>query len=241
MTETLAHHHNHHRNGLVASIRDLVFGLEDSLVSTLGVVVGVAAGTSDPQVVILTGVVLVVVEALSMAAGSFLSAKSHRQLLEKMIAEEKHEIETRPEEEREELRAMYKTRGFSPEEIEILIKRIGADKKLMLEEMMAKELMIGRGELETPSQNAAIMLVSYVAGGVIPIAPYLLLSVDAASLVAVCLTVVALFALGYWKAKVTVGPALVAGLEMVAIAGSAAAIGYAVGKAVSYLFGIQIV
>jgi len=61
---------------VAASIRELVFGLEDSLVSTLGAVTGIAAGTHRPDLVILSGLVILSVEAVSMAAGSFLSSKS---------------------------------------------------------------------------------------------------------------------------------------------------------------------
>lgn len=73
---------------LLKSIREIVFGLEDSLVSTVGVVVGMAAGTADTRLVTLTGIVLVIVEALSMAAGSFLSSQSHQRLLRKTLLEQ---------------------------------------------------------------------------------------------------------------------------------------------------------
>jgi VIT1/CCC1 family predicted Fe2+/Mn2+ transporter len=61
---------------LSGSIREIVFGLEDSLVSTLGAVTGIAAGTQNAYIVILSGLVLISVEAVSMAAGSYLSTKS---------------------------------------------------------------------------------------------------------------------------------------------------------------------
>src|SRR5689334_1511262 len=82
----------HHRYGrLLDAIRELVFGLEDGLVSTLGAVAGIAAGTEDGRIVVLSGLVLVSVEALSMAAGSYLSNKSHREMLEKRIEDERRE------------------------------------------------------------------------------------------------------------------------------------------------------
>lgn len=228
------------RNGLASSIRELVFGVEDSLVSTLGVVIGVAAGTEDTRVVILSGVVLIVVEALSMGAGSFLSSKSHRELLETMIEEEKEEIELHPEDETGELRTMYKARGFSDEEIAILVQRITADKKLWLEEMISKELMIGAGELETPPKNAVVMLVSYLAAGIIPVAPYFLLPVRSATGVAFAVTAVALFGLGYWKGALTRRDGVRSGLEMLVISAAAALIGYAVGRVTGSFFGLEL-
>lgn len=221
-------------------MRELVFGLEDGLVSTMGVVVGVAAGTAEKKVVILTGLVLIVVEALSMAAGSFLSSKSHREMLEKKIRDEEIEIETKPEEEKEELRVMYRQRGFSPEEIEILVRRITADKKLWLEEMMAKELQIGASDLVTPKNSALIMGVTYIVGGAVPVLPYFFLPLGAATITAVGCTILALFIVGYVKAKATGNHAIRSGAEMMLISVSAAVAGYLVGKIVSSLSGIEI-
>ena len=232
--------HIHQRNGALGSIRELVFGLEDSLVSTLGVVVGVAAGTADAKVVILSGVVLVIVEALSMAGGSFLSSKSHRELLEEAVREEREEIEQEPERETEELRGMYKVRGFSDDEIEILVRRITANKDLWLEEMMAKELQIGKTDMEEPHKNAAVMFVSYVLGGAVPIVPYLFLSVPQATVTAISITIGSLFAVGVMKAKMTSTNAVRSGLEMVFISVAAAVIGYGIGKGLGGYFGIDV-
>ena len=68
------------RSKVEGSIREIVFGAEDSLVSTLGAITGIAAGTNNEFVVVLSGVVLIVVEALSMSAGSYLSSKSAREV-----------------------------------------------------------------------------------------------------------------------------------------------------------------
>lgn len=231
---------HHQKNGIIDSIRELIFGLEDGLVSTLGVVIGVAAGSGDRLVVLLSGLVLVVVEALSMAAGSFLSSKSHRQLLEMKIREEEREIDTKPDEEREELRGMYRLRGFNEDEIEIIVRRVTADKKLWLEEMVAKELRIGTTDLETPPVSAAVMGLAYIAGGIVPVAPFFFLPVSYASLAAIVSTVAVLFLVGAWKAKVTGTRPLDAGLEMVVVSAAAAAVGYGIGAVVGNVFGISV-
>ncbi len=76
------------RRSLAKFIREIVFGLEDSLVSTLGAVVGIAAGAQDRYIVILSGIVLVAVEAVSMTAGSFLSSKSALEAETEILREE---------------------------------------------------------------------------------------------------------------------------------------------------------
>ena len=82
MSEEKKHpfHLHKYRGSLFDSIRELIFGLEDGMVSTLGVIVGIAAGTGQRSVVILSGFVVIAVEALSMAAGSYLSNKSDQEL-----------------------------------------------------------------------------------------------------------------------------------------------------------------
>jgi VIT1/CCC1 family predicted Fe2+/Mn2+ transporter len=219
-------------------MRPLVFGLEDGIVSTAGAVVGIAAGSQNSHVVILSGTVLILVEALSMAAGEYLSSKSQREFLEQKIREEREEIEKIPEEEKRELAQMYRDRGFSEDEIAIVVKRITANKDLWLEEMITKELGIGTGELTEAPSGAAVMWVSYTIGGAIPLIPFLLLPITTATIVSFIGSLCALFALGFWKAKVAGIDAVRSGLEMVSIAAGAGILGYLAGVAVGNYFNL---
>lgn len=224
---------------LLGSIREIVFGLEDSLVSTIGVVAGIAAGTGNQQIVILSGIVLVVVEALSMSAGSFLSSQSHHRLLLRKIREEEIEIEERPEEEREELRLMYKLRGFTEQETEMIVKRITKNKKLWLQEMIEKELGIHLPDEETPLIAGVVMGVAYILGGLIPIFPFFFFPTSTALIISFMATVTGLFILGWWSASVTGDKKIRNAVEMMAISTGAAVLGYGIGKLVSLLFGIS--
>ena len=105
-------------------IRDIIFGTQDGLVSTLGVLTGIARGTGDPDTVIIAGAVIVTVESLSMAAGSYLSTKSHRQYQEHLLNRERAEIENDIENEEQEILEMYQKRGYALDEIEIIKKRL---------------------------------------------------------------------------------------------------------------------
>jgi len=81
--------HLRSRSSFIESIREIIFGLEDSLVSTMGAVTGIAVGTENRTVVILSGIVILAVEATSMAAGSFLSTES-AELMEKKTSQVAH-------------------------------------------------------------------------------------------------------------------------------------------------------
>ncbi len=226
------------RKGIEASMRQLVFGMEDGIVSTTGAVVGIAAGSQNAQVVILSGTVLILVEALSMAAGEYLSSKSHREFLEQKIREEEKEIEERPEHEREELERFYRDRGFAEEEIGIIVKRITSDKKLWLEEMISKELGIGTGELTEAPSGAAVMWLSYTVGGALPLLPFFFLPTGVASVTALLTGIGALFGLGYWKAKVAGINAMKSAAEMVVVGAGAGLLGYIAGAIVGAWLGL---
>lgn len=228
--------HLEERHGVAGAnrgwVREVVFGTQDGLISTLGALTGIAAGTRSGEAVIVAGFVIIVVESLSMAAGSYLSSKSQQEYLAKLLKEEEEEIARNPEGERKELWDMYRARGYSDAEIEILARRLLSDPKLLLEDMAHKELGIFPGAQEAPLSNAAVMGTAYVAGGLVPVLPYLLLSVHAAMPVSIAGTLTALFCFGGLKGRLVKQSWWRSGLEMLGIAGVAALAGFLIGRAV---------
>src|SRR5947209_15826081 len=92
-------------------LREIVFGLNDGLVTTLVFIMAVSEVASGRLLLVVLGEVLA--GGISMALGGYLSARTAKQVLEKRIATERFEIEHEPEEERAELRAIYRNKGFS--------------------------------------------------------------------------------------------------------------------------------
>jgi vacuolar iron transporter family protein len=184
-----------------AALRDAVFGVQDGLISTLGALTGIAEGTGRSAHVVLAGVVVVAVESLSMAAGSYLSSKSQRQYLERLLREEKESIDRDPQGERREVREMYGRRGYSRREIDFIERRLFRNKALLLEDMAHKELGIAPAALEEPKANAAVMGAAYLAGGLVPLTPYFLLPLAPAMAVSLTVTFSVLFAVGGVKGR----------------------------------------
>ena len=211
-------------------LRDAVFGLQDGLVSTLGAITGIAAGVGDGSVVALAGLVVVAVESVSMAAGTYLSSKSQREYLESLLEEEAGQHASDPEGERREIRRMYGERGYAPGEIALIERRLMSDRRLLLEDMAHKELGIIPDRLERPSGNAASMGLAYILGGGIPVAPYFLLPISDARPLSLAITGAALFALGAFKGRLVRKSWLRSGFEMLAVGAGACALGYAVGR-----------
>jgi predicted membrane protein (TIGR00267 family) len=224
-------HHGIAVGGAVRTrLRDAVFGTQDGLISTLGALTGIAAGTQSPAAVVIAGFVIIVVESLSMAAGSYLSSKSQREYLERLLREEEEEIARDPEGERQELWEMYRSRGYADAEIEIIAKRLMSNPKLLLEDMAHKELGISPEALEEPLGNAFVMGTSYVAGGLIPVLPYLALPIAQAMPISIGGTLLALFLFGGLKGRIVKQSWWRSGLEMLAVAGIAALAGFLIGR-----------
>jgi vacuolar iron transporter family protein len=220
-------------------LRETIFGMQDGLVSTMGVVTGIASGTGDRLVIILAGLVVIFVEALSMAGGSYLSSKSEAQMEARMLEEERYEIRHQPEKERQELEDYYQKRGFTKEETRIIADRFMADEDLLLEEMMHRELGIHPSREEHPVKNAGVMWLAYMIGGSVPLVPYLLLDPTFSTIMtSVGVTAATLFLVGAWKGRMVRLPQWKSGLEMALVGMGAGAIGYAVGFTIGHLLGL---
>lgn len=226
-----AYLHHIEKSG-ASRLRELVFGLEDGMVSTLGAITGIAAATANHFTVVLAGFVIIAVESISMAVGSYLSSKSVRAIEERKLGEEKAELEKFPEEEEDELVEMYVHDGWSGPLAKKMAAEAAQNKKLFLQEMAYRELGIIPERLEEPFKNGAVMLVSYLIGGSIPLFPYLFLAIAPALPISIIITFSALFALGVFTTRYSKRHWWEAGLEMLLLASLAALVGYAVGQAV---------
>jgi vacuolar iron transporter family protein len=219
------------------AIREVVFGTNDGLITTLGFLAGVTGAISDKNTILLAAIAELVAGAFSMASGAYISSKSQIEYFQKEIAREKREIEEDPEHEKQEIWEIYKGRGFSDEEIAILINRITADKNLWLRFMLREELGLGDEAWENPIKVGLTMGGSFLIGSVIPILPYFFLQPGPALVTATIASLVFLFCLGAFKTRITKSGWLKSGIEMLAIGTASALVGYLVGSFVSRLTG----
>ncbi len=217
------------------NVRDVVFGLEDSLVSTLGTVTGVAVGTHDPFYVVLTGVVLVFVEAISMTAGSYLSSKSAKELYDERAKQDHARVLHERVSDTESLAEMFRRKGFSKQEVAFAVEAIGRERKVLLKEVMRHEYRHAPNVSSTPVVAAMFMGVFYLLGGFFTFSPYVFLPIDLAIPVTISMTLVALFLVGVLKAKLTGSNVWRSGFEMFAVSTAAAGIGYGLGIVVPML------
>ncbi|MBI3291049.1 VIT1/CCC1 transporter family protein [Candidatus Falkowbacteria bacterium] len=223
-------------------IRDFVFGMEDGLVSNLGLVLGVYVGGGDAFTIILAGFASMFTGAFSMSAGSYLSSKSQREVYEQEIESTKENLLQNPRKCYTEMRSSLIKEGLSKTEVDRLLKTSSRYKhpQFVCNYMVQKKVGISKEKLETPLKNAFTMFFSFLVGSAFPIFPFLVskfdsISLSQAAVIASTLTIVALFGVGWAKTTYTKLSWFKSGVEVVLIGLAAGVIGYLVGWAVGYL------
>ncbi|HET9850896.1 MAG TPA: VIT1/CCC1 transporter family protein [Candidatus Limnocylindrales bacterium] len=222
-----------HRAGRSGTLRAVIFGVSDGLVSNLALVMGVAgASQGEGSFVLLAGIAGLLAGAFSMGAGEYISMQSQRELFERQIALERAELEAMPQEEQAELAQVYRAKGFTQSEAEAIAARMFADPEHALDTLVREELGLDPDELGSPWGAASGSFVAFGIGALIPVIPYLLTSGSTAFLAAIALSIGSLFAVGAGVSLLTGRSLLFSGARQVVIGAAAAVVTYLVGHAI---------
>lgn len=216
--------------GKSGSLRAAIFGVNDGLVSNLSLIMGVAGAAAESRFVVVAGVAGLLAGAFSMAAGEYVSMKVQRELFERLLHLEAHEIATEPEEEHEELMKIYQERGFPPELARQVTEVVMQDPKVALETHAREELGLDPTQLGSPSGAAISSFLTFGVGALVPLLPFLFASGTAAVVAAIAASGVALFAVGAAMSLLTGRNPLLSGGRMLLVGGVAASITFAVGR-----------
>src|SRR5581483_7142636 len=221
----------------LSQVREVVFGIQDGLLTTLGVVTSVAGATSDNTTVLVAGFAEAVAGALAMAAGEFQASRAQQELHSAEIAKERQELVEKPQEEHHELRAIFQREGLSRDSAEAVTELLSEHPELLFRTHVEKELGLRVEEFQSPLRNALVMGGSFVLSALVPILPYFFLGPTRALILSVGLTILALCGIGLGKATVAHRNYLRSGLEVVAIGLAAAAATYGLGTLIPRLLG----
>lgn len=224
----------------LASIREVVFGAQDGLVSTFAVVAGLAAAGISSLVVLLGGAVSAMAGVLSMSIGTFLSSRAQRQLYETELARERTEISEHPGEEVAELIAALHARGMPRPDAAEVARRIARHPDILLSTLSIFELGLAPQRLGHPVRDAFVMAVAFGAASLFPLVPFLFGGALPALAVAAALTLSALFAVGVLKARVAGVAPLRSGLEVALFAAASGLLSFGLGRLASILLGVQV-
>ena len=216
--EQIARSEGRHRATAGGALRAGVFGVNDGLVSNLLLILGVAGGTDNRNIILLAGLAGLLAGAFSMAAGEWVSVQSQRELYEREIAVEREELREFPQEELDELILIYQAKGLSEDEAKALAGRIMRRPETALDTLTREELGLAPGDLGSPWVAAISSFGSFAVGAFIPVIPFLFGAGTAPLFVAIALSAVTLFVVGSAIALLTGRSSLRGGLRMVAIA-----------------------
>ena len=215
-------------------IREVVFGAQDGILSTVALVTSVAVAL-DSQTAVLVAGLAAAAGTISMATGAYLGSRAEQDVQRAEIAREAQEIEEKPAEELAELVVIYQREGRSFEEARRMADEIAEDKELWLRTLVEKELGISPDETSNPMKDAAAMGLSFLLAASVPIIPHILLTGTAAISVSVAGALVALFVLGSLKGRLVQKSPILQGLEILGIGAVSAAIGFALGDGIPRL------
>jgi len=219
-----------------ARIREFVFGIQDGLISTVGLLAGVQGATESNAVVIITGLTAMFSGAVSMAAGSYLSSSAEKEIFNKEIREAESLAEKEPYLAAEGLLKALSQEGLKREESYRIVRLLLREESVFLRTFQEKVFGLGAAEINRPVQAALVMGLSFVLGALIPLFPYLFLAGMAALYLSIILAGITLFSVGAFKGHLADQPLLPSGLQFLVIAVGAAGFGYLIGLVVQYFF-----
>jgi VIT1/CCC1 family predicted Fe2+/Mn2+ transporter len=225
--------HNYHTrydpHRQAGRLADIILGGQDGLVNVLGIILGVAAATSDAHIVMVAGLAATFAESVSMAAVAYTSTLAESDFYESEREREYRHISEVPELERREIYDIYRDKGFRGVLLERIVDTITANRDVWVAVMMAEEHQLSPVNRQQAFRIAIVVGFSAIVGSLIPLLPVAFLSVKMSMWASVVIAAVTLFVVGAYKARVTVGHPGRSGLEMAIIGTLSALVGYVVG------------
>ncbi|MEM3143033.1 MAG: VIT1/CCC1 transporter family protein [Candidatus Nitrosotenuis sp.] len=218
-----------------SGVRDFVFGFGDGINTSLGIAAGVGGADVSSNIIILASLVGMFTGAKAMAVQNYLAVKAQKELLRSEIAREEWEIENMPDEERKEIEEIYKAKGFSGEQLDMVVDKITSNKKVWLQTMLTEELQLNLEVVGNPLKSAFRMFGAFLLGGILPIIPFFFLHGHAPLLIAIGISLSSSFMVGAAKSKMAKTNIIKGGLEMAGLGTGIALVGFGIGTELANL------
>lgn len=212
------------------AIREVIYGATDGLVTSLGFVIGVFGALHDSRIILITGIAGATAGSLSMGFSAYISSKSQSEFFLAEIEREQREMQEMPDKEKEEIRKIYRGKGFHGAELDMVVNRITANPKVWLRCMMEEELGLIVESFDNPGTVGLVTAVSYGLAAFLPIIPYSLAGPVQAFSWSVVISIVALFLLGAGRTRFTRLSPWESGFELIMIGLISALVGYGIGR-----------
>jgi VIT1/CCC1 family predicted Fe2+/Mn2+ transporter len=213
------------------SVRDVVIGMSDGLTVPFALAAGLSGTVSQTNIVVIAGLAEIAAGSIAMGLGGYLAARTDR---DHYLSEREREIRETvelPDKERDEVAEVFRGYGMTEGQIAPVVTAICADQKHWVDFMMRFELGFEEPDPKRARNSAVTIALSYVVGGMVPLAPYILMrDLQPALQASVAVTLVALFIFGYVKGRLTGISPLRGGLQTVIIGGLASAAAFTLAR-----------
>jgi len=213
------------------TVRDIVIGMSDGLTVPFALAAGLSGAVRYTGLIVIAGLAEVAAGSIAMGLGGYLAARTDREHYNTEREREFREIEEIPHEEEKEVADVFRGLGLDEEQIPSVVSAIRADKTRWVDFMMRFELGLEAPDPRRAIRSALTIAGSYIAGGLIPLFPYMLISeVLRALWLSVAVTLLALFVFGFVKGRLTGINPYRGGLQTVVIGGLAAAAAFGIAR-----------
>ena len=213
------------------SVRDIVIGKSDGLTVPFALAAGLSGAVESSGLIITAGLAEVAAGAIAMGLGGFLAAKTDEEHYASELAREEREIVELPQKEIAEVEEVFLSYGLDQAKAKPLVDAICADPRRWVDFMMRFELGLEKPDPARAATSAVTIAGSYVAGGLVPLAPYFFFDNVIKGLgVSILVTLLALLVFGYIKGRFTTPHPVRSALQTVLVGGVAAAAAYGIAK-----------
>lgn len=210
-------------------VRDIVIGMSDGLTVPFALAAGLSNATNSSAIIVTAGLAEVAAGAIAMGLGGYLAARSDHDHYSSEEEREWKEVQKMPEAERREVREVFEVYGLTDEEIEPILQAFQKHPDHWVNFMMRFELGLERPEPGRAVRSACTIGGAYIAGGLIPLAPYMLVHNTKDALGAsVIFTLIALGIFGFFKGRFSGNKPFKSGLQTILVGGLAAAAAFGI-------------
>src|SRR5450432_4040145 len=216
------------------TVRDIVIGMSDGLTVPFALAAGLTGAISQTHIIVTAGCAEIAAGSIAMGLGGYLAARGDAEHYEQERTREYREIKEIPEEEMAEVGRVFQSYGMTPAESTPVVEALSRRPDAWVDFMMRFELGLEEPDPRRALTCAATIAAAYIAGGMIPLSPYIVLSNAAHGLAySAVVTLAALGVFGYLKGRYTGTGPVRSGLQTMAIGGVAAAAAFALAKLIS--------
>jgi vacuolar iron transporter family protein len=231
MDHQLLNNHNEQHLKSSDTLRDIVIGMSDGLTVPFALAAGLSGAIDKSSIIIIAGIAEIAAGSIAMGLGGYLAGKTEQDHYNSELKREYDEVKNLRQVEIEETKEFFANIGLSKNVQELATDELSKDTDKWVNFMMKYELGLEEPDPKRATKSALNIGISYIVGGIIPLAPYFFIAHSPNALIySVVATLICLFIFGYFKSKITGVPPVAGAVKVTLIGAVAAAAAFGIAK-----------